>query len=126
MIPMLKTVRQIGFFGLFGLIATAVHAAVFSGLAALGLDREWANVGGFLCALPISYFGNAKITFSRRPDFSLLVRFGIIAITGFFLNHANVLLVADWGYSWSWSLPGMLIVVPTLSFLLNKVWVYRA
>jgi len=43
------------------------------------------------------------------------------------LNHLNVvLLTQELGMPWQAALPGMLFVVPAISFMLSKLWVYRA
>lgn len=125
MTPSSATARQAGFFGLFGLIATGVHIAVFSFIASLGGAGAWANLCGFLVAVPVSYFGNAKVTFGKNPSLRMLVKFIVIALVGFALNHLNVTIIAALELPWPWSLPGMVVVVPGFSFLLNKLWVYR-
>ncbi len=116
--------RQVGSFGIIGILATIVHAAIFSITANLGLVVDLANVLAFLCALPISYFGNARLTFRVVPDWRMARRFIGMSLLGFALNALNVRLVAGLGLPWAVSLPGMLVVVPVLSFGISRLWVY--
>lgn len=123
--PSVETLRQIGQFGIVGGLATLTHSAVFALAAASGIDPDWANLLAFCCALPVSYYGNARLTFQVRPDGRRLRRFLVTALTGFALNAANVHLVSRAGLPWSAALPGMVLIVPLLSFGLSKLWVYR-
>lgn len=116
--------RQVGSFGLIGILATLVHAAVFSATASLGLAVDLANLVAFFCALPVSYFGNARLTFRVAPDWRMAARFIGMSLLGFGLNALNVRLVAAYGLPWAASLPGMVLVVPVLSFAVSRLWVY--
>lgn len=121
-VPM-KAIRQIGSFGLVGVAATLIHAAVFSGSTTfLNIEPQLANVSAFLCALPVSYAFNMRLTFGRRPR---LGRFFVAALAGYGLNAANVLAVQTLTLPPIWAVPGMILVVPALLFLLSKFWVYR-
>ncbi len=122
---MANALRQIGHFGIIGGLATLMHSAVFALAAAVGVSPDMANLLAFLLALPISYYGNARLTFRVRPDGRKLRRFLATALTGFGLNAANVHLVSTAGLPWPTALPGMILVVPLLSFALSKLWVYR-
>lgn len=120
----MRAVRQIGSFGLVGVAATLLHAAVFSiSTTALQIEPQLANVIAFLCALPVSYIGNMYLTFGRRPKLS---RFLVTAFAGYALNAANVHAVQALDLPSLWAVPGMIVIVPALLFLLSLFWVFRA
>ncbi len=116
--------RQLSTFGAIGILATIVHAIVFSVAASFGLLVDFANILAFCCAVPISYVGNARLTFRVAPDWRMAARFIGMSLFGFALNALNVRLVASYGWPWAASLPGMVILVPLVSFVASRLWVY--
>jgi putative flippase GtrA len=120
---MLEIVRQVGSFGIVGLLATGVHFIVFSILSALGIDPILSNVAAFVCAVPVSFYGNRSLTFKVDGN---IARFVVMSLFGFGMNHANVWIVTRYlGLPWVLALPGMLLAVPAFSFVVSKFWVYR-
>ena len=101
-----------------------MHAAAYSGLSAVSIDPVVANWLAFAIALPVSYFGHSRITFSGAARKSV-VRFISSALLGALLNHLNVVCTIALGLSWQYGLPGMLVIVPGIMFMLNKFWVFR-
>lgn len=120
---MIKTLYEIGSFGLVGLAATAAHAAVFTALSWCGVSPLSANFFAFCCAVPVSFYGNRVLTFKSKGDFR---KFILMSLVGFAMNHANVWVITDkLGLDWKFALPGMLFIVPAFSFIISKMWVYR-
>lgn len=120
---MIKTLYQIGSFGLVGLSATALHALVFSILSWWGVTPLIGNFVAFCCAVPVSFYGNRYLTFKSNGN---ILKFAVMSAAGFAMNHANVWFVTHFlEMSWKYALPGMLIVVPAFSFVISKLWVYE-
>ncbi|QWK79607.1 GtrA family protein [Ochrobactrum sp. BTU1] len=115
--------HQIGFFGFVGLLATFLHAAVFTALSWINWEPLAANVIAFICAVPVSFFGNRVLTFKAQGN---LFRFILMSLGGLFMNHLNVwIITSEIGLDWKFVLPGMLLIVPAFSFFISKFWVYR-
>ena len=62
-----RSLFQFFCYGLVGLVNTAVHAAVFFSLVALGAAQSVGNLVAFLVAVTVSFFANARFTFKQRP-----------------------------------------------------------
>jgi putative flippase GtrA len=120
-------VRQGGTFAVVGLAATAVHA-----LVAL-LVREMAaataiqaTVSGYICAVGVSYLGNARFTFGRPAwHGAQFVRFLVVSLAGFGANLGLTWLLAN---RLRWPFPAVLavivVVIPALSFAGAKLWAF--
>ncbi len=120
---MFEIVRQVGSFGIVGLLATGIHFIVFSILSALGVDPILSNMVAFCCAVPVSFYGNRSLTFKVDGN---IARFIVMSLCGFGINHANVWIVTRYlGLPWTFSLPGILLAVPAFSFIVSKFWVYQ-
>ena len=105
-----------------GLAATATHVACGLTLAeAAGLAPFWANLLAFCVALFVSYLGNHRWTFAAKGAHAVhFPRFTAIALAGLSLNQAIVyvmveVMVLDYR---------VVLVVPALSFVLNRGWVF--
>jgi len=117
--------RQLPWFALFGIAASATHFAVaLSAAHFLAMDPLTANTLAFLCALGVSYLGNAIVTF--RVDawrFVAFVKFAALAAVAFAANQAIVFgLTVRMGWPFWASLLVVLAVVPPLTFALAKLW----
>ncbi|MDT4844110.1 GtrA-like protein [compost metagenome] len=120
---MFELVRQVGSFGIVGLLATGVHFIVFSILSGFEIDPIQSNVVAFCCAVPVSFYGNRSLTFKADGK---VARFIVMSLIGLGMNHANVWLVTRYlELPWTLALPGMLLAVPAFSFIVSKFWVYR-
>ena len=123
-----EIVREGGSFALVGLAATAVHALV--ALAARDLGHTGAiasTVSGYVCAVGVSYLGNARFTFGRPalhgPQF---VRFLIISLAGLGANLGITwLLVERLGWPFKAALAVIVVVIPAMSFVFSKIWAFR-
>ena len=129
-----QKIQEVVMFGLVGLAASVVHF-----LAAVVLI-EWAsvsislsNVLAFLCALPVSYFGHAFLTFAserygRETDVTKQSagRFVTLSVTGFCINQASVVYFAAYlGYPHRIVLVVTIIGVAGFLFLASKFWAFQ-
>jgi putative flippase GtrA len=114
-------------FGAVGIGATLTHFAVAVMLVeGPGVPVLWANVIAFLTAFLVSYLGNHKWTFARSGGHvRFLPRFAMLAVGGFCANQSILWLIAiRLGMDYRIGLAVALTVVPTLTFLLSKLWVF--
>ena len=120
---------QFARFAVVGGLATLVHLAVGLGLAeGLGVAPWPANLAAFSTAVFVSYFGNQHWTFgSRNRGLGRLPHFLAIALLGLALNQALVYALVDrLGWRYPAALAVVVTVVPLLSFVLNRTWVFAA
>ena len=117
--------RQLPWFAVFGIAASATHFAVaLSAAHFLQMPPLSANTLAFLVALGVSYLGNAIVTFRVQPwRFSAFVKFAALAAASFAMNQAIVFgLTVRMGWPFWGSLLVVLAVVPPLTFVLAKLW----
>lgn len=121
--------RQVPLFAIVGVAATLTH--VIAALAAreiAGLSPLAANFVGYACAVGVSYLGNARFTFRRAvlhgPQF---VRFIVVSLAGLALTQGLTwLLVEQAGWPFWAGLAVVAAAVPALSFVMQRVWAFRA
>ena len=119
--------RQLFFFGLVGLLATATHYAValFSH-EYLGVSLYLANPVGYLCAVMVSYHGHGNVTFQHAMGHRVFIRFAVMSVTTFVLSEVLLVVLEQYaGISQRLSLLAVVLSIPVLSFLLAKLWVFR-
>lgn len=119
--------RQGAIFAAVGVAATAVHVVVALATRELvGLSPMQANFVAYLCAVGVSYFGNARLTFLKparhAPQF---VRFVVVSLGGLAANQAITwLLVNRLGWPFWLGLAVVVVVVPGLSFVAARLWAF--
>ena len=121
--------REGGTFLVVGLTATAAH--VTAALAARELAHLAplaANLCGYGCAVGVSYFGNARLTFRRRAaDAAQFARFLATSLAVLAVNQGLVwLLVERAGWPFHWALGPVVVASPILSFAMSKLWAFRS
>jgi putative flippase GtrA len=121
--------RQAARFAVVGGAATATHLCVGLLLAeTLGLAPFWANLWAFAAAVLVSYFGNLVWTFGMTSEgLGRLPRFVALALCGLAANQAIVfaaVTMAGWNYRVALAI--VLLVVPVLTYLGSRQWVFRA
>lgn len=120
--------RQGGTFALVGIAATAAHlAAALAARELAGLPPLVANLCGYGCAVSISYFGNARLTFrTRAADAGQAARFLITSLGVLAFNQGLVwLLVERGGWDFRWAMVPVVVGSPILSFGISKLWAFR-
>lgn len=120
--------RQIARFAAVGVAATATHACVGLMLAEnAGLAPFWANLWAFAAAVLVSYFGNLAWTFGMASQgLGRLPRFVALALASLAANQAIVfaaVTLAGWDYRVALAI--VLLVVPALTYLGSRQWVFR-
>ena len=116
-------------FGAVGIGATLTHlATAWATHHGLGLSAFAANLAGFLVAFCVSYFGHFYWSFRLKEGHGRsLGRFLVVAVTGYALSNVVVWLVVHrWGQSFDLALLGILMVVPTTSYVLSRLWAFRS
>lgn len=115
-------------FVVVGVIATAVHTAVFTlGLEAAHIEPVTANAIAFTVAVLLGFALNRRWTFALHGGAEArLWRYVVVALIGLAVNSALMFTVT---HVMRWSpyvgLVLALIIVPPLTFVLNQHWVFR-
>ncbi len=125
----MSKLRQAARFAVVGGTATATHLCVGLLLAeTVGLEPLWANLWAFAAAVLVSYFGNLVWTFGMASEgLGRLPRFVALALCGLAANQAIVFIavsLAGWNYRVALAI--ILLVVPVLTYLGSRQWVFRA
>lgn len=117
--------RQLPWFVVFGIAASATHLTIaLSAAHWLGMKPLTANTLAFLCALGVSYVGNAIVTFRVEPwRAGAFAKFCVLSLASFGMNQAIVYgLTVRLGWPFAASLAVVLATVPPVTFLLAKLW----
>lgn len=126
--PVRRTLVQASRFAVVGLLATGVHIATAMLVHTLfAVSPLWSNVCGFLAAFSLSYIGHWRWTFEAEGNHAFAVpRFVMVALAGFAINHAIVFGITVVAALPLWmAMVPVAIVVPALSFWLNKTRVFQ-
>lgn len=121
--------RKVARFAVIGGAATATHLTIGLLLAeGLGIAPFWANFIAFSAAVFVSYFGNLIWTFDMAAaGLGRLPRFAVVALGGLAANQAIVFATVNMaGWSYRVALAIVLLIVPALTYLANRQWVFRA
>jgi len=125
--PDRETIRQGGTFLIVGLAATAIHALASLGAKeAFHLSAVGATSVGYVCAVGVSYRGNARFTVGRPVmDAGQFARFLVVSLIGFAANLAITHWLADrLGWPFPATLAVIVVVIPALSFTASKLWAF--
>ncbi len=119
--------RQLVTFGIVGVAATALQAAIALWThAQLGLSPVAANGLGFGCSSVLSYLGNAWLTF-RRPALHgpTFLRYVGVTVLGLLVSEGLTFLCTDllrWPFAVT--LIPVVTLAPLLSFVLSKTYAF--
>lgn len=121
-------VRQFLLFGLVGASSTAVHYLVALALSQV-MPLSWANPVGFISAFLVSYFGHSYLTFelekAEQSHRKRLPRFALVAFGGFCMTQVIVVTLSSQSTQPNWLILAIaLAVVPVLTFVAAKFWVF--
>jgi putative flippase GtrA len=125
----MSLLRQGSLFLVVGLAATGVHAIVALAVRDLAhAGAMAATASGYVCAVGVSYLGNARFTFGRPalhgPQF---VRFMVVSLSGFAVNAGLTwLLSSRLGWPFPATLAVIVVVIPAFSFTAAKLWAFAA
>ncbi|MGA0607959.1 GtrA family protein [Phenylobacterium sp. VNQ135] len=120
-------VRQAAVFAAVGAAATGTHVAAalaFRHLA--GLDPLTANLLAYLCAVGVSYLGNARLTFGRPAlHGGQFLRFLVVSLFGLGVTQGLTwLLVEQAGWPFAAGLAVVAVVTPAATFTASKLWAF--
>lgn len=119
---------QIMRFGLVGITATTTHLATVLVLVEWsGWSPLWANLLAFSLAVLVSFSGHYHWTFKATTPYSAaLPRFFTIALLGLGLNQTIMFSVVSLlGLDYRLGLGAVIMVVPAISFMANKLWAFQ-
>lgn len=117
-----------GFF-FVGLLAALTHYLVaVMATAQLNWTEASANLCGFCCAFPVSYFGHRGWSFRKQISAhgQSLPRFFLLATSGFIANQLLVLAALRWTPMPFWLVLALvMLIVATSTYLLSRHWAFR-
>lgn len=122
-----ELLRQLVIFGLVGVVATLTHYLIaLASHESLGINLHASNFIGYACAVGVSYFGHGLLTFRVSLNRRVLRRFVLVSIATYTAS-AGILAGLETGLNFPHriSLAVVVLTIPVISFLLNKLWVYR-
>ena len=126
---MIDLLKEGARFGIVGLIATALHVAVAWTLNHVaGAGPYAANAMAWMIAFVFAYLGHFYWTFGRSGNHRRhQLRFTVVSAAGFGMNNVVIWLVVDQlGLSFDVALVAILVVVPPASWVLSRLWAFRA
>lgn len=119
-------------FGIVGLSAAAVHYWTVVGLVELArIVPLLANVGGFVVAFWVSYFGHRHWTFSDTLDpaggrKTSFLRFLLVALIGFCMNELLFFLLLHYAaLPYYIALAIVVLTVAVMTYILSRLWAFR-
>ena len=118
---------QIARFGVVGIIATAIHVIVAYLVQQSGVAEQLANFTGFLGAAVFSFFGNLLFTFRAKGSIrDYIKRFAVVSGSNYVASAGLIfVLTQQLGFPFEVSLLGMILTIPAISFLVQKLWVFK-
>ena len=113
-------------YGVIGILTVAVQAGIFILLAQhFRLSGLVSYVVAVITSLVVAYFGQSRWTFAARKSRSV-VKYGVVVLISFALGSIGTWAIVDWArLSPFLALPLMVLVIPFLSFLMMRAWVFR-
>lgn len=121
--------RELFWFGVVGVSALLVHFSIVAWiLVPLGVQPLLANIGGFLVAFGVSYWGHRVKTFKAQhvPHTKALPRFFLVACLSFVVNEALYFLLLRYSpLDYREALLIVLIAVAALTFVLGRFWAFH-
>ncbi|RQS69527.1 GtrA family protein [Burkholderia sp. Bp8963] len=113
-------------FGVSGICSTAIHTLVASAMFAL-LDASpvTANAVAFVVATVFSYLANTLWSFSSTVQWSNLLRFLLVAVSGLVETMLLARGTEALGLAPGWSIVAVVLFVPPVTFVLHRLWTYR-
>lgn len=117
-------------FTLVGIVAAMTHYVVAVVLESVfNLVPANANILGFICAFPVSYFGHRHLSFASHntQHRQAFPKFLLIAVGGFLANQTLLLLLLRYTGLPFWLVLGFVMVVVGLStYFLSRFWAFKS
>jgi putative flippase GtrA len=125
-----KIKHSVTWFTLVGIAAALTHYVVAVVLESVfNAVPAKANILGFICAFPVSYFGHRRFSFASHntQHRQALPKFLLIAVGGFLVNQTLVLLLLRFTALPFWLVLGVVMVVVALStYFLSRFWAFKS
>lgn len=118
-------IRQFIKYGAAGVMATCIHILLVLVLVeAAGLGPVYATIPAFLVALSASYLLNHRWTFEAKGRHDMhFPRYAAVALLGLGANLLIMSVAVDvLRVGYVWGLAVVIMVVPLVSFLLQRYW----
>lgn len=117
---------QIVRFGIIGLCAMLTHLLTFIILVNATLNPLLANIIAFLVAFQVSYYGQARWTFSGKDSRKNQIRYFAVAVFGLVLNETSyIVLLNVFHLQYLTALIIVILGVALITFALSKLWAFR-
>lgn len=113
-------------FGAVGIAATLTYLIISNLLIWAGLIPTLASIVGYLAGMVASYLGQSKFTFQmERTRRRHLVRYCFLSLVGLLVSYLTVWAASATEASPVLGTVATAIIVPVLSFVVMKLWVFR-
>jgi putative flippase GtrA len=121
--------RQLFYFGIVGTTAAFVQLSIVILLVSFtGLHPLTANIVGFIFAFNVSYFGHRLFTFAgTSTQHHIAVRRLLsVAISNFIANEGLFyIFLMVFKFYYPIALLLVLLILPVITFILSKKWVFK-
>ncbi|MEH6476290.1 MAG: GtrA family protein [Sneathiella sp.] len=114
-------------FFIVGAAATLTHIGVAIFIESLlGFQPQLANLGGYVSAVGLSYFGHVRLTFRAAENHALhMPRFVVVSLAGLAIGSGGVdILIVRNDVPFVYAMFFIGIAVASTTFLLSKFWVF--
>jgi len=122
--------RSASWFTMVGAAAALVHYIVAVALeSGAAIAASNANIVGFLCAFPVSYFGHRALSFStqKTSHSQAFPKFLMIACGGFLGNQLLVISALHMTSLPFWLVLAVAMVIVAIStYILSRYWAFKA
>jgi putative flippase GtrA len=115
-------------FTLVGAAATATYLLVanFLMINELTDQPETASIWAYLAGIVVSFVGQSRVTFRlRKTNRGHVARFLTLSLAGLLVSFYSVLGCRYLGVAVWWGTVATAVLVPIVSFVLMKLWVFR-
>jgi putative flippase GtrA len=112
-------------FGLIGMANTLLHGTVLSFLVEFAhIAVVPSNMAAFLVSNIFSYFANAALTFRTTPSLRSYLKFFSASLVALSLTLLVSWAMEKLGFSYRQGFLAVIVLVPAISFLVIKLWVF--
>lgn len=121
--------RQLSTFAITGIIATLVHFITLNLLVILSDTPPYlANGAAFLSAVGVSYAGQHFWVFHQKSHHpAKMAKFFLSALFGLIGNMAIMYAIVNLaGYDYLFGFFLSVMLIPAITFIINKYWVFGA
>lgn len=119
-------VRLVSRFGIVGILATLTYLIVSNLLIFMGMVPTVASITAYLAGMIVSFLGQSKFTFKMaRTQRHQFVRFCVLSLMGLLISYLTVVAASVANAPPVLGTIATAALVPALSFVVMKLWVFR-